>query len=125
MTTIRKRWLKILLIVGLVAIVITTLIFGIFMRRFFIDFTKENYEKQVNNIKSQAQMFFEEGIVNKNQLRLTLEDYLDEPISNIAVLDSEGRVLISVGKDSNTMMGHMQEMMEDTDIFEMRSDGYH
>lgn len=123
MTTIRKRWLKILLIVGLVAIIITTLIFGVFMRRFFIDFTRENYLNQVENIKNQAQMVFEEGIVNKNQLRLTLEDYLDEPISKISVLNVDGRVLIAVEKETNMMRDHMQSMMGDIDTFEMKSNG--
>jgi len=123
MTTIRKRWLKILLIVGLLAILITTLIFGIFMRRFFIDFTEENYSNQVENIKNQAQLIFEGNRINKNQLRLTLEDYLDEPVSNISVLDPQGRVLITVGKESNMMRDHMQRMMGDIDTFEIRDDG--
>jgi len=123
MTTIRKRWLKILLTVGILAIIITTLIFGVFMRRFFIDFTEESYFNQVENIKNQAQLVFEEGLINKNQLRLTLEDYLDEPISNIAVLDSNGQVLIAVGKDSNGMMDHMQRMMGDIDTFAIESNG--
>jgi signal transduction histidine kinase len=123
MTTIRKRWLKILLSVGLLAIIITTLIFGVFMRRFFIDFTEESYSNQVENIKNQAQLIFEGDRVNKNQLRLTLEDYLDEPISNISVLDPQGRVLITVGKESNKMRDHMQRMMGDIDTFEMREDG--
>jgi len=123
MTTIRKRWLKILLIVGLLAILITTLIFGVFMRRFFIDFTEENYSNQVENIKNQAQLIFEGNRINKNQLRLTLEDYLDEPVSNISVLDPQGRVLITVGKESNMMRDHMQRMMGDIDTFEIRDDG--
>lgn len=123
MTTIRKRWLKILLTVGLLAIIITTLIFGVFMRRFFIDFTEENYSNQVENIKNQAQLIFEEDSVNKGQLRLTLEDYLDEPISSISVLDPQGRVLITVGKESNMMRDHMQRMMGDIDTFEMRDNG--
>ena len=123
MTTIRKRWLKILLIVGLLAILITTLIFGFFMRRFFIDFTEENYSNQVENIKNQAQLIFEGNRINKNQLRLTLEDYLDEPVSNISVLDPQGRVLITVGKESNMMRDHMQRMMGDIDTFEIRDDG--
>jgi signal transduction histidine kinase len=123
MTTVRKRWLKILLTVGLLAIIITTLIFGVFMRRFFINFTEENYSNQVENIKNQAQLIFEGNSVNKNQLRLTLEDYLDEPISNISVLDPQGRVLITVGKESNMMRDHMQRMMGDIDTFEMRDDG--
>ncbi len=123
MTTIRKRWLKILLTVGILAIIITTLIFGVFMRRFFIDFTEESYFNQVESIKNQAQLIFEEGLVNKNQLRLTLEDYLDEPISNIAVLDPNGQVLIAVGKEGNGMMDHMQRMMGDIDTFEIESNG--
>lgn len=123
MTTIRKRWLKILLTVGLLAIIITTLIFGVFMRRFFIDFTEENYSNQVENIKNQAQLIFKGDSVNKNQLRLTLEDYLEEPISDISVLDPQGRVLITVGKASNMMRDHMQQMMGDIDTFEMREDG--
>jgi len=123
MTTIRKRWLKILLIVGLLAILITTLIFGVFMQRFFIDFTEENYSNQVENIKNQAQLIFEGNRINKNQLRLTLEDYLDEHVSNISVLDPQGRVLITVGKESNMMRDHMQRMMGDIDTFEIRDDG--
>lgn len=123
MTTIRRRWLKILLIVGLVAIIVTTFIFGFFMRRFFIDLTKENYLNQVDNIKNQAQLIFEEDQINRNQLSLTLQDYLDEPISNISILEPNGDVIISVGKDTNMMMGHMQRMGGDVDIFEIKDDG--
>jgi len=120
MTTIRKRWLKILVTVGLIAIVITTFIFGFFMRQFFIDFTKENYSNQVNNIKNQAQMIFEEeNAINRNQLSLTLEDYLKEPIISIRILNPTGEALISVGKRKNNMMGHMQGMNSKVDTFEI------
>lgn len=123
MTTIRRRWLKILLIVGLVAIIVTTFIFGFFMRRFFIDLTKENYLNQVDNIKNQAQLIFKEDRINRNQLSLTLEDYLDEPISNISIFNPDGANIISVGKDTNMMMGHMQRMGGDVDIFEIKDNG--
>lgn len=118
MTTIRKRWLKILISVGLFAIIVTTFIFGFFMRQFFIDFTRENYINQIDNIKNQAQMIFEdENSINRRQLSLTLEDYLEEPITNIKILDPYGRVIISVG--SNGMMGHMQMMNPEVDTFEI------
>lgn len=118
MTTIRKRWLKILISVGLFAIIVTTFIFGFFMRQFFIDFTRENYINQIDNIKNQAQMIFEdENSINRRQLSLTLEDYLEEPITNIKILDPHGRVIISVG--SNGMMGHMQMMNPEVDTFEI------
>ena len=118
MTTIRKRWLKILISVGLFAIIVTPFIFGFFMRQFFIDFTRENYINQIDNIKNQAQMIFEdENSINRRQLSLTLEDYLEEPITNIKILDPYGRVIISVG--SNGMMGHMQMMNPEVDTFEI------
>lgn len=120
MMSIRKKWLKILITIGLIAIIVTTIIFSIFMRPFFATYMEDRYEKQVEGIKKVSELILEnrENIDNR-QLYISLENYLDEPIKTIKIKDKAGNIIVNINRN-NMMMNHMHSNIAGIDTFPIK-----
>lgn len=122
MMTIKKKWLITLLGIGVLAIIITTIIFSFFMRNFFMDFVETNYQTNIEELKNYSQMIIEEEQTNNRQLQISLKNYLDDPISLIEIYDNNGNMITKVQQSQGMMMGHMRGQSDEIDTYELKSD---
>jgi len=131
--TIRKQWMFALVISVALSVIVNSVVFGLLINRYFIDYSKENYE----NHMSQVVTFATEALTSKDytrqQLEMQLESHLSDPISRIRLYSDEGTLLADVGDLDYPMMGSMRgsDMMrrmspstsEEIDSIEITQDG--
>lgn len=122
MMTIKKKWLITLVSIGVLAIIITTIIFSFFMRNFFMDFVETNYQSNIEELKNYSEMVIVEDQRNNRQLQISLRNYLDDPIALIELYDGNGNMIAKVQQSPGMMMGHMREQSDEFDTYELTSD---
>ncbi len=128
MTSIRKQWLKVLFVTAILSVVINTLVLSSLMNRYFVGYSKENYEKNFNDIVEYSKKTLKESNIATRQINIQLEAYLDDPITRIKLYDSNGMLIAEVASEKNAndvmmrnrMMGHMRsDFSEEVDSYDI------
>jgi len=122
MTSIRKQWLKVLFVTAILSVVINTLVLSSLMNRYFVGYSKENYEKNFNNIVEYTKRALKENNIAARQINIQLEAYLDDPIIGIKLYDSNGMLVADVASKNNADDVMMSNRMMNRMMGRMRSD---
>jgi len=129
--TIRKQWIIMLLIVGIVAIFINTMALGILTNKYFTGYIENNYNENINELKEYVSEVFESGKYSEKIIEGKIEAYLDDPVTEIKIYDAKGNIIVDVfdesdetnRKNMHTMMNAKNTDTEEVDSFEIFKDG--
>jgi len=111
--SIRKQWLIVLISTALVFVAVNTLLLTFFVNRNFQNYTRENYEMHIGQIKVLAENFLTEEGYTTRQIQAQLQAHLSDPITGIKLHDSEGILIAEVNTDFPDRQGMMGRSMMD------------
>ncbi len=103
--TIRKMWLIILITMAVVAVVVNAVILSLLTDRYFRDYLTENYKTNVDEITQYSKGVLLQEDFSLAQASMELETRLDDPITQIKLYDTNGRLVVEVGSEEHMMMG--------------------
>lgn len=109
--SIKKQWLKMLILIAITSVLVNTLVLSFLINRNFVDFKKESYQNHLSQIIQSAKNALAEGDYSKRQLSIQLEAHLTDPITKIKLYDSKGNLLVAVGNELNMRSGMMRDKM--------------
>lgn len=114
--TIRRQWMLVLVLSVVLTVAVNSAVFGTLMNRYFVDYSKDNYNKHVAQIVDFSKKVLLEDGYSAQQIKMQLETHLSDPIKEIKLYDAEGDLLgnaISTGYQTNGYMGSrmMNRMM--------------
>ena len=117
--SIKKQWLITLIMIALIAIVINSSLYGLLIDKFFVGYIEENYSNQVEEIQEYSKYILQNHSVSKEQIKMEMQKYLDDPISEIHLYYPNGQKIIEA---KGTGMGMMGGRMMHGDIREERDE---
>lgn len=134
MTSIRKQWLRVLFFTAILSVIINTVVLSSLMNKYFVGYSKKNYERNVSEIVEFSKNSLKENDLSRLQVNIQLESYLDDPISRIKLYDENGLLIADVvNNNSNMMMNKsmMNNMMnrmrgvvsEEVDSYDIKDNG--
>ena len=106
--TIRRQWMLVLVISVALSVIVNSVVFGLLVNRYFIDYSKENYDSHVSQVVTFATEALSSNDYTRQQLEMQLESHLSDPISRIRLYSSDGTLLADVGDLDYPMMGSMR-----------------
>ncbi len=109
--SIRKQWLIALISTALVFVAVNTLLLTYLINRNFQNYTKENYEIHIGQIKDLSENFLTEEGYTTRQIEAQLQAHLSDPITGIKLHDSEGFLIAEVKTDFPDRQGMMGRSM--------------
>jgi len=114
--TIRRQWMLVLVLSVVLTVAVNSVVFGMLMNRYFVDYSKDSYNKHVAQIVDFSKKVLLEDGYSAQQIKMQLETHLSDPIKEIKLYDAEGDLLgnaISTGYQTNGYMGSrmMNRMM--------------
>jgi len=140
MTSIRKQWLKVLFFTAIISVIVNTLLLSLLMNRYFVDYSKNKYDNNLNEIVTYSKIAMKDNSFSQSQINVQLESYLDDPITRIRLYNSDGMLVAEVGNEydmnavmmnsgmmnrvKNRMMNHMKGIaFDEVDSFELTENG--
>lgn len=130
---IRTLLFGVVISIAVISIGINTIILTSLTGKDFNAYVQSNYEDHVEQINSYAKQLLLANEISLIQVKMELETHLNDPITGIEILRTDGSSLIDVTTDENTsskgnykvksrMMGEMmRDMLDDQEI----TDAYH
>lgn len=106
--SIKKQWLITLILIAIIAIITNSAIYSMLIDKYFVNYMSQNYEKQIEEIQEYAQFILQSQFITKRQIKMEMQKYLDDPITEISIYDSTGQMIISAGQMA---MGKMHDQM--------------
>ncbi len=97
--TVRKLWLRVLILVVVVTVGINAVIMIILTRRHFSDYMADSYSKHVSQILDYTKRAMVEDDISFPQMAIELQTHLYDPIIRIKLYSMEGELLVNVGDD--------------------------
>jgi signal transduction histidine kinase len=121
---LRKIILFSILSFVLISIIINSFIFGGFVNNYFKSYVIEEYNNKIEKIKNVVINYLGESEMNKNQVVLQLENFIEDPISEITIYDESGNYILGTGNVMlnmhNRMMGMRNtETILETDMYDL------
>lgn len=120
--TLRKQLSIIMLFVIAISIVINSLISSSYIDKYFRNYVSDQYDQNVDAIKTFSRNLLVDGVQNKSRAETELKNFIDDPIVGISIYDAQGN-RIAYAEDSMFSMhgrGHMGGMM--SDVFDTEED---
>lgn len=122
--SLRKILLLSILAIVLISIVINSFIFGGFVNNYFKSYVIEEYNNKIEMIKNITTDYLGNNEITKNQVILQLENFIEDPISEIAIYDEEGNYILGTGNVMLNMHNQMMNMRNTntnlkTDIYDL------
>ncbi len=128
--TIRKLWLLVLILMAVIAVSINAFILSALTDRYFTDYRAEDYQNHFDEILDYSTSALQAKELSINQMAMELETHLDDPITGIKLYDAQGKLIVDVHREDNTMgrsmMGRMMNYDEsdsETDATDVTSKG--
>lgn len=126
---IKKRLLIAMIVVSIFAVGVNTALISMLTLRYFGAYLQTNYELHQTLIVDYLSETMTGGY-STQQMENELRTHLNDPIIGIAVYDTSGNLIASVQTDMNEHMnayrgmnGMRRRMSEETDVFEVQSNG--
>lgn len=120
---LRNIWLIILIFTSIISIGINTLVLSHLTRKYFTEYLEEVYSQNVEDITEYAKTALESDYITSFQIEAELENYLDDPISEINLYNSENQLIISVESELHMGRGMMNEDNIETRELIIESEG--
>lgn len=125
--TIKKKLIILGFSLVLISTLLSSIISGLYIDRYFTNYIKEEHLNNIENIKIFAQEILLE---NPNEVEIysrELANYIKEPIFGIKIRNKNNEDIISVGPRGmqNHMMGMRHNMALQDDSYEIYSNGNH
>lgn len=125
--TIKRQLIKVLIICALISVAINTIVLSVLINKYFVEYTKTNYEENIEAIEEYAEKVLEEDNYTNAQIEVQLEAYLDDPILGVKLYNAQGELLAEVFNESTQRHGIMSRMMgkiyEETNTVEITESG--
>lgn len=106
----RKIILISILSIVLISIFVNSFIYSSFINNYFKGYIYDEYQNKIDKIKNISLNYLENNSLNKNQLILQLENYIEEPIYQIDLYNSKGDYLLGTSIE-NPMLNMHNRMM--------------
>lgn len=106
--TIKRQWMRVLILSVALSVAVNSIFLSLLINRYFIDYSKENYNYHISQLEELSKKVFLEKDYNKKQINMQLESHLSDPINEIKLFDSEGNLLADVVSDNHQTMGMMR-----------------
>lgn len=110
--TLKKLWLTTLTFITIIAITINTLILIILTNQYFFDYLNESYKTHLNQIINYTKTTLSSDNISYEQMAIELESHLNDPIIEIKLYDSSGKLLVDVSNDYYKNSPNFKNMME-------------
>lgn len=128
--TIRKQLIGIIILMVFFAIVMTSIISSNYIDNYFKGYVTEQYDTKVDKIKDYAINLLSAESYNSSSLKKELNNYIADPIVQIAIINSDGVVVLLTRDEMffmhNNMMGNSMMMGNkietEEDYFNLKSD---
>lgn len=111
MMSVKQQWLRVLILIAIASVIVNALVLSLLINRYFIDFKQKNYENHFEQIINYTKSALLEDNYSSRQLTVQLEAHLSDPITNIKLYDTKGKLLIEVGSEINFRNGMMRNRM--------------
>jgi signal transduction histidine kinase len=130
--TFKRQWMLVLVLSVALSVLVNSIVFGLLINRYFVDYSQENYDSHVSQVVTFATEALSGREYTRQQLEMQLESHLSDPISRIRLYNSDGNLLADVGAQAYPAMGSMRgDMMrrmlpssgEEVDSIEIQQDG--
>ncbi len=109
---LRNLLLFALVFVSIISIIINAFILSSLTNKNFNSYIEDMYNQNINDLYEYAKEVLEnDSNINVNQISVTLNSFLDDPITGINIYDSDGILLVSVNSSSHYNGGMMGNMM--------------
>lgn len=123
--TIRKQLIGIIILMVFFAIIMTSIISSKYIDNYFKGYVTEQYDAKVDKIKNYAINLLSAESYNSSSLKKELNNYIDDPIVQIAIINSDGVVVLLTRDEmffmhNNMMMGN--KIATEEDYFNLKSD---
>lgn len=109
--TIKKQWMLVLITCAILTVFINSIVLSSLINKYFVNYTKENYDKNLDQIIEYSTMVLNQDNYTKEQIVSQLEAYLDDPILGIKIYDINSNLLAEVSNKNNEGHGVMGKIM--------------
>ena len=109
---LRNLLLFALVFVSIISIIINAFILSFLTNKNFNSYIEDVYNQNINDLYEYSKEVLEnDSNININQMSVTLNSFLDDPITGINIYDSDGILLVSVNSNPHYNGGMMGNMM--------------
>ncbi len=117
--TIRKQLSIMMVLIIIASIAVNSFISTKYIDRYFRGYVSEQYDKNVEDVMMFSENLLKEGIQNRSSALSELNNFVDDPIVGIVILDAEGNEIASAqdamfSMHRNMMMGRRFDVETDT-----------
>ncbi len=109
--TFKRQWMLVLVLSVALSVIVNSVVFGLLVKRYFIDYSQENYDSHVSQVVTFATEALSGRDYTTQQLEMQLESHLSDPINRIRLYNSDGELLADVGTQEYPMMGTVHSEM--------------
>ncbi|MGM0640669.1 MAG: sensor histidine kinase [Thermotogota bacterium] len=116
-----------ILSIVLFSIFINSFIFGGLINNYFKGYILEEYNNEIEKIKSISVNYLENNELTKNQIILQFENFIEDPIAEIELYDDSGNYILGTENTMTNMHNRMMNMRNsdidtETDIYSLEID---